>query len=179
MVCAEKEAIVAKKEMTNEENYHFDVAGYLIVPGVLTAAELKACNQALDQVESADEALQETALLALRDHPVLAHYLEQICGEEFRLDQAPRLIGLDPGEAKTPLTGGGEWVDWSRAYRQHNGARFCQGVRALWALTEVGEGEGGTGGGPGQPQQHGRGPPGPGERGRRYGTGGAAGFAGG
>ena len=77
---------MAEKKMTNEENYHFDVAGYLIIPGVLTAAELKACNQALDQAESADGTLQETALLALRDHPVLVHYLEQICGEEFRLD---------------------------------------------------------------------------------------------
>ena len=28
------------KAMTNEENYRFDVAGYMIVPGVLTVAEL-------------------------------------------------------------------------------------------------------------------------------------------
>ena len=30
--------IMVEKQMTNEENYRFDVAGYLIVPGVLTAA---------------------------------------------------------------------------------------------------------------------------------------------
>ena len=29
------------------------------------------------------------------------------------------------------------------AYRQHNGVRFCQGVRALWALSDVNEGDGG------------------------------------
>ena len=29
------------KMMTNEENYRFDVAGYMIIPGVLTAAELR------------------------------------------------------------------------------------------------------------------------------------------
>ena len=38
-----------KKEMTNEENYHFDVAGYLLLPGVLKKAEVKACNEALEQ----------------------------------------------------------------------------------------------------------------------------------
>ena len=134
--------------MTLEENYHFDVAGYLIVSGVLTAAELKACNQALDGLGPVDGALQCTEpsaapLLALRDHPVLVHYLEQICGEGFRLDLPPRLIGLGAGEADVPLSGGSEWLDWSRSYRQHNGVRFCQGVRALWALADVNEGDGG------------------------------------
>ena len=74
------------KTMTNEENYRFDVAGYMIVPGVLTAAELKACNQALDQLASDGGPLRWTSpacnpLRALREHPVLMRYLEQICGE--------------------------------------------------------------------------------------------------
>jgi len=137
-----------RKAMTNEENYHFDVAGYLIVPGVLTVTELKACNEALDQSGHVDGAVQLTApscvsLLALRDHSVLVQYLEQICGEGFRLDQPPRLIGLGTGEAERHLSGGSEWQDWSRAYRQHNGRHFCQGVRAMWALADVGEDDGG------------------------------------
>ena len=86
-----------RKAMTNEENYHFDVAGYLIIPGVLSATKLKACNKALDQAKPGDDTLSSSKpLLALRDHPVLLRYLEQICGEGFRLDQAPRLIGLWP-----------------------------------------------------------------------------------
>ena len=40
------------KEMTNDENYHFDVTGYLIVPGVLTPDQLKTCNEALDQLRN-------------------------------------------------------------------------------------------------------------------------------
>jgi ectoine hydroxylase-related dioxygenase (phytanoyl-CoA dioxygenase family) len=140
--------IMEPKIMTNEESYHFDVAGYLIIPGVLSAAQLTACNQALDQLGPVDGPLQWTGpsanpLLALRDHPVLMQYLEQICGEEFRLDLAPRLIGLADGDPATSLSGGAEWVDWARAYRQHNGQRFCQGVRALWALADVGVGDGG------------------------------------
>ena len=74
------------KMMTNEENYRFDVAGYMIVPSVLTAAELNACNQALDQLASNNGPLRWTSpvcnpLRALREHPVLMQYLEQICGE--------------------------------------------------------------------------------------------------
>ena len=85
------------KTMTNEENYRFDVAGYMIVPGVLTAAELNACNQALDQLASNNGPLRWTSpvcnpLRALREHPVLMQYLEQICGEGFRLDESPRLV---------------------------------------------------------------------------------------
>jgi len=132
--------------MTNEQNYRFDVAGYLIIPGVLATAELNACNQALDHLGPIDGPLRwtgptSTPLLALREHPVLIAYLREICGEGFRLDESPRLVGRSPGD--TPLTGGGEWVDWSRAYRQYNGDRFCQGVRVFWALADVGEGVGG------------------------------------
>ena len=134
------------KTMTNEENYRFDVAGYMIVPGVLTAAELKACNQALDQLASDGGPLRWTSpacnpLRALREHPVLMQYLEQICGEGFRLDESPRLV--ESCAEATDLSGGDEWVDWSRAYRQYNGNRFCQGVRAFWALADVGAEDGG------------------------------------
>ncbi len=34
--------------MTNEENYAFDVAGYLILKGVLKSGEVDALNTALD-----------------------------------------------------------------------------------------------------------------------------------
>ena len=131
--------------MTNEQNYRFDVAGYLIIPGVLATAELNACNQALDHLGPFDGPLRSgptsNPLLGLREHPVLSAYLQEICGEGFRLDESPRLVGCSPGD--TPLTGGGEWVDWSRAYRQYNGDRFCQGVRVFWALADVGEDAGG------------------------------------
>ena len=132
--------------MSNEENYRFDVAGYMIIPGVLTAAELAACNQALDRRDDGAGPLRWTGpadnpLLALREHPVLTGYLRQICGEGFRLDESPHLLGA--GSAAKPLSGGSEWIDWSRAYRQHNGDRFCQGVRVYWALAEVGPDDGG------------------------------------
>ena len=138
---------MAREPMSNEQNYQFDVAGYLIVPGVLSAAEVQACNQALDQSGASEGLLEWDAPMGdsftgLRDHPVLAWYLEQICGENFRLDQAPRLLGQRE-EAEGTLAGGGEWQDWARAYRHYNGQRFCQGVRAIWALADAGAGDGG------------------------------------
>ena len=112
-----------KKEMTNEENYHFDVTGYLIVPGVLTLDQLKTCNETLDQLETTDGALSSSvsscsALHFLRDHPVLVRYLEEICGANFRIDRSPRLIGVNAHcseDRKVPLSGGSEWQDWSRS----------------------------------------------------------------
>lgn len=35
--------------MTPEEDYRFDVAGYLILRNVLTETELRVCNRALDE----------------------------------------------------------------------------------------------------------------------------------
>ena len=38
-----------REEMSNEENYAFDVAGYLHVPGVLSRGEVETLNRALDE----------------------------------------------------------------------------------------------------------------------------------
>ena len=132
--------------MTHEQNYRFDVAGYMIVPGVLTAAELAACNGALDQLDARAGRLRwqgpvSNPLLALRQHPVLLWYAQQLCGEQARLDTPLQLVA--ERTAAEPLQNGGEWVDWSRAYRQYNGERFCQGIRAYWALVDINEADGG------------------------------------
>ena len=126
--------------MSNEENYCFDVAGYLIVRDVLTREDIEACNREINQ--RGPTPLPE-ALTKLRDHPVLAWYLNQICGEGFQLDREPRLIGDGSGDVGDPLVGGNEPRDWARAYHHQNGIRFCQGVLAIWALADVNEGDGG------------------------------------
>ena len=38
-----------RESMSNEENYCFDVAGYLHIPGVLNQGEVNVLNQALDE----------------------------------------------------------------------------------------------------------------------------------
>ena len=129
-----------REQMSNEENYCFDVAGYLIVRDVLTREDLEACNRDIDQEGTSP--LPES-LAKLRDHPVLAWYLNQICGEEFQLDQEPSLIGESGKDVGSPLVGGNEPRDLARGYYQQNDARFCQGVLAVWALEDVDEGDGG------------------------------------
>ena len=137
-----------RESMSNEENYCFDVAGYLIVRGVLTRKELEACNQALDQSGRMDGMLGWPAPLrdpfrALMVHPVLVWYLNQICGSGFRLEEEPRLIGDAIGGAGPSLAGGNEPRDPGKAYYYQNGRRLCQAVRAIWALADVNAGDGG------------------------------------
>ena len=134
--------------MSNEENYAFDVAGYLHVPGVLTQEEVAALNEALDVVGESEKLLggdssHRELFRNLLVHPQLVWYLNQIIGHGFRLDQAPRLLGQREGEASTTLVGGDEPRNPSLAYRQQNGRRSCQGVKAVWVLDDVEEGDGG------------------------------------
>ena len=131
--------------MTNEECYHFDAFGYLIIRNVLTPTELKRCVRALEQIDL-DEvpvaAAHRYPFLQLRDHPVLVRYATELCGDGFRVADQPRLVGRGRGDEEV-LTDGSEWVDWSRAYRHDHGVRLCQRLQAYWALTDVDLDDGG------------------------------------
>ena len=133
--------------MTEEESYRFDISGYIVVRGALSPDELTTYNKALDQVLDGSADLPPTAgfrypFLQLRDHPVLAGYAEALCGEGYRPDTGPELLGVGD-KTDEQLSGGGEWMDWSRAYFHRNGVRHCQGLTAVWALRDVGPGDGG------------------------------------
>ena len=134
--------------MNNEEDYAFDVAGYLHVPGVLKSGEVEALNQALNGMEKSAGMLgwpapQREPFRDLLVHPKLVWYLNQIVGHGFRLDQAPRLLGYEKGGIGNKLVGGDEPRNPSRAYYQQNGRRSSQGIKVIWALEDVVEGDGG------------------------------------
>lgn len=134
------------KLMSNEENYAFDVAGYLHVPGVLTQEEVSALNEALDAVADSEMLLGGLHRELFRDllvHPKVVWYLNQIVGHGFRLDRAPRLLGNRADETGMTLTGGDEPRNPSEAYFQQNGRRSSQGVEAIWVLDDIAEGDGG------------------------------------
>ena len=134
------------ERMSNEENYAFDVAGYLHVPGVLAQEEVAALNEALDAVSDGEMLLGGLHRDLFRDllvHPKMVWYLNQIVGHGFRLDQAPRLLGNREGEVGMTLFGGDEPRNPSEAYFLQNGQRSSQGVRAIWVLEDVAEGDGG------------------------------------
>ena len=132
--------------MSNEENYAFDVAGYLHIPGVLNQEEVAALNEALDAVGDNEMLLGGLHRELFRDllvHPKVVWYLNQIVGHGFRLDQAPRLLGNREDEIGMTLSGGDEPRNPSEAYFQQNGQRSSQGVKAIWVLDDVEAGGGG------------------------------------
>jgi hypothetical protein len=137
-----------REAMSNEENYAFDVAGYLHVPGVLSRGEVDALNQALDAGGESEGMLgwdgsERELFRDLLVNPQLVWYLNQIIGPGFRLDQAPRLLGERDGETGNTLAGGDEPRNPSRAYFIQNGRRSSQGVKAIWVLDDVAEDDGG------------------------------------
>ena len=135
-------------EMSNEENYAFDVAGYLHVPGVLCRSEVDALNQALDAANEPEGMLgwpgpQRELFRNLLIQPQLAWYLNQLIGPGLRLDQAPRLLGDHASEMGASLIGGDEPRNPSRAYFQQNGRRSAQGLKAIWVLEDIAAEDGG------------------------------------
>ena len=44
-----------RAEMSHEENYCFDISGYLVLRGVLTPREVEACNSGAQTREGRDE----------------------------------------------------------------------------------------------------------------------------
>ena len=137
-----------REAMSNEENYSFDVAGYLHIPGVLNRGEVKVLNEALDKGGQSEGMLRWDSPLRdlFRDlmiHPQLVWYLNQIVGYGFRLDREPELLCDETWDVGAPLVGGNEPRNPARAYYFQNGRRYCQAVRAIWALEDVEEGDGG------------------------------------
>ena len=128
--------------LTDQENYRFDVFGYMIIPNVLTDEEVDAYRKELSTDQSLSEEVNDS-LVHLRDHPVLAGYLEDLIVEEHQLIRGPWLLGK--GENDSDLIGGNEPRSPSRSYFKQNDVRFCQGVLAIWALSDVKPEDGGLG----------------------------------
>ena len=134
--------------MTNEENYAFDVAGYLHIPSVLSKDEVLSLNSVLDSISGNGNLLggSDNHRELFRDllvHPTLVWYLNQIIGHGFRLDQAPTLLGYCEGETSISLEGGDEPRNPSLAYRIQKDRRSCQSVKAIWVLEDVEDDDGG------------------------------------
>ena len=97
-----------RDQMSNEENYHFDVAGFIHVPGVLNAGEVARLNSAIDESGKLDVFLnlpegQREPFRDLLIHPHLVWYLNQLVSQGFKLDRLPELIGSNPDTVSRPL----------------------------------------------------------------------------
>ena len=100
-----------KSKIDADEDYGFDVAGFIHVPQVLSAADVAACNEAIDAVGRDAGILEWPAphcapFQGLQQHPVLTSYLEALCGSGFVMDRPPTLVADGPEGTVVPLTNG-------------------------------------------------------------------------
>ena len=170
------------KTMTNEENYRFDVAGYMIIPGVLTAAELNACNQALDQLASNNGSLRWTSpRLQSPARPARASRASAVSGTNLRRRDPPRRITatrrvMYRGDGSVGGRRVGGLVAGVSSVQR---ASLLPGSAGLLGTGRRGRRRRGFGRSASQPQQHSAGPARPSGRNRRDGTRRATGLAGG
>jgi hypothetical protein len=137
-----------REEMTNEENYAFDIAGYLHIQGVLTRPEVERLNRVIGDGGSLEGMLRwegdrKEPFRDLLIQPQLVWYLNQIVGPGFRLDREPEVLCDETCDTAAPLVGGNEPREPGVAYYFQNGRRYCEGVRVIWVLDDVKAGEGG------------------------------------
>ena len=150
--------------MNEEERYLFEVQGYLHVPQVLTADELRRLNSSVDQCGPPKPPAPGTGILRglsdllsrpvplsepfreLLDHPVIAPRLDEMIGEGHRLDMNPVGILMDAGDDGGPLHGGG--ADRASLVQSafFHANRFYTGMVVVeFFLAAEGPGDGGLG----------------------------------
>ena len=161
-------------EPTNREQYFFDLNGYLILRGALSADEVAACNAAIDaMLPIAEEEwigyvhghsfkdndginLQQIyeggpAFERLIDHPSWIEKVKHFIGGEgtFDWNHGPLFIDENFANLRGPgqaigLHSGGHEGLKRTQYRYHNGRFQCGQINILMALTDVGPGDGST-----------------------------------
>ena len=122
--------------MTADEDYGFDVAGFIHVPGALSAAETAACNETLDAAGRDGGRLE----WPLPEHPALNSYVETLCGPDFAIDKPPALVPDSPeGTAGVRLRACAPDDRRRLRYSNNGDTRECKGVRIFLALAPAPE----------------------------------------
>lgn len=148
--------------MNQQERFLFDLQGFLVVPNALNAEELARLNAAVDEeIEQNTGPDMRThrfgGLLArgttfhfLIDNPRITPYLDELLGENFRLDHDyADVIRTGKGPIGTTLHGGATPFDPSQYFRYDNG-RMHNGLTVVaYNLKDVNPGDGGFAGVPG------------------------------
>ncbi len=151
--------------MTEEERYLFDLQGYLVVDNVLRPDEVHEFNDLLDsynlwnQPRGTDAPLDywtndehffhvgsphfwDTPFLHLVGHPVMAKYLQELLGPQFRYDHGHAMF-MRKGSTTLALHGGGTPRHPTISYRVADGLIRSGLTVVAYALCDVGPGDGG------------------------------------
>ena len=139
--------------MNDEELYLFDLQGYLVIEGVLSATEVAELNRLVDEqqlpppAESIESQRFGGFLLwgepfrTLLDHPRILLYLEVLLGDGFRLDHYYG-IHMATNTEGLRLHGGGTPYEAEEYYVFRE--RMFNGLSVVtWALTDSPPGQGG------------------------------------
>ena len=126
--------------MNADQDYGFDVAGFIHLPQVLTVKEVEACNHALDAMGQ-DEGMLDwpapwgEAFSTLQEHPVLVDILASLCDPKFVMDTPPAMVAAATSSiGAIPLAAGDPKHNRRLRYVNYAGVRVCYGVTVLWAL---------------------------------------------
>jgi len=140
--------------MTPEERYRFDIQGFLMRRGVLSAGDVEALNVAVDLIdapEPGDDIMSQRFvghLVAARrfrdllDHEGIFDIVLELCGSSARLDHAYGII-MRPGTNGLGLHGGGKPFDPAQFYTVDGGAIRTGLIAVQWALVDHNPGRGG------------------------------------
>jgi hypothetical protein len=144
--------------MNENEQYLFDLQGYIAVPNALDKEQLADLNALLDKHIEQECASDRPAhrfggLLEwgkpyrdLIDNPSIVPYLDVILGERFRLDHLyADLIRSGTSPIGATLHGGGAPFDPSQYYHFHGGQMYNGLTVVAYNLADVGPEDGGFG----------------------------------
>ena len=143
----------SRPALTDEQKFLFDLEGYLVLPGVLSAAECDALSDLADEVwprQAGDgpfrraEAVSEWGqpFLDLMDHPAVLPVLAALIGSRLRIDH-DYCIFMQPGAPSQPIHGGPRRIETDHWYYYSDGIMRNGLTVATFALSDSSEGDGG------------------------------------
>lgn len=142
-----------RSHLTKEEQFRFDLQGYLVVRNVLSAEECERLWELADEVwpETPDDGpFRRTGsisrwhvdFLNLMDHPKVLPYLIELMGSRLRIDH-DYCIFMKKGATRNYLHGGPRLFETDHWYHYQDG-RIRNGLTvATWVLSDANPGDGG------------------------------------
>ena len=148
--------------LTAEQRYLFDTHGWLLVPGLLSEAEVKEMREYCYRLHSKPESLPEHdrsavsgPLERLTDHPFIVGFMNEFLAHPdlssqdcygFRMESSSLCVRPEGEGAPVPHNGNGLWRMPGDSHNYHclpgkaNSGLTC----VVWELNEVEHGGGGT-----------------------------------
>ncbi len=153
---------VPARQLSEEERFLFDAQGYLLVPGVLSSAEVEEMRAFCYRLHQDKESIPEPErcgiggpLQKLIDHPLVVGFMNEFVafphlanehGYGFRLEGSFVTIRSEGVGGFAPHNGNGmlRLPGDSHEYRCFPGKAYSGLTRVVWELNPVHKGEGGT-----------------------------------